>query len=271
MSNTITNTPDLPFVLRHAPSTFGELVFADLAVRQRLALYASNQLHGNVILHGPVGTAKSATALTIVRDRRAMSGDGGPYVHHYLGGALTSGLGQLLGSLNLMLMSEKDPRPYIVIDEADQLSRAQQQTLRHMLDTTRDLRLIMTTNAISAVDGALQDRCECVPMTAPQPSDWLQRARDILAAEGIVLPNAALLPILAATKNARSVLRELEVVVVQHGMAAGATVGVQATPPLLPSLSVVPGNTQVSSAGFTIGNMPHLTVLPAHTALKPSA
>lgn len=265
MSN---NTPNQPFARRHAPTTFHDLVFADPAVRQRLALYAGNHLHGSVILHGPYGTAKSATALAIVHDRRALHGDTGPYVHHYLGAALGSSLGAVLGSLNLMLMGDNDPRPYIVIDEADQLSRTQQHALRHLLDTTPDLRLMMTTNAISAIDGGLQSRCECVPMLPPQPADWLPRARNILAAEGIVLPNAALLQLLAVTTDARSVMRELEALVVQHAMGANVAVGPQAASPPSPRLSVLPGSAGASSALGTI-SAPHFTLLPAQSPHKP--
>lgn len=266
MSN---HTPNLPFARRHAPTNFDDLVFADPAVRQRLALYVGNHLHGSVTLHGPYGTAKSATALTIVRDRRAISGDHGPYVHHYLGAALGNRLGEVLGSLNLMLVGENDPRPYIVIDEADQLSRAQQQALRHMLDTTPDLRLMMTTNAISAIDGGLQSRCECVPMLPPQPADWLPRARHILAAEGIFLPNAALLQLLAVTTDARSVMRELEALVVQHAMGANVDVSARAASPSLPRLSVLPGSAGASSPLGTT-SAPHFTLASAQPPLKPS-
>jgi replication-associated recombination protein RarA len=266
MSNTIIN---LPFTRRHAPTNFDHLVFADPPVRQRLELYASNLLHGSIILHGPYGTAKSVTALTVVRDRRVISGDTGPYVHHYLGAALNNGLGQVLGSLNLMLAVENDPRPYVVIDELDQLSRAQQQTLRHMLDTTPDLRLLMTTNAISAIDGGLQSRCECIPMLPPQPSDWLPRARDMLAVEGVALPNAALLQLLAVTTDARSVMRELEALVVQHAMGANVAVSPQAAPRPSPKMSVLPGSALASSLQHTT-SAPHFTLLPGQPPLKPS-
>lgn len=268
MSN---NASHLPFTRRHAPTTFDDLVFADPAVRQRLALYAHHHLHGSVILHGPYGTAKSATALTIVRDRRAISGDHGPYIHHYLGAALGNRLGEVLGSLNLMLMGENDPRPYIVIDEADQLSRAQQHALRHMLDTVSSLRVLMTTNAISAIDGGLQSRCECVSMRPPQPADWLPRARGILAAEGIVLPNAALLQLLAVTTDARSVMRELEALVVQHeANASSAQVAAPSTPSRGPSMVVLPGGQQASSSAGQDQNVPRHTLLQAHPPHAPN-
>ena len=272
MSTTITNALTRPFAQRHAPTTFGELVFADPAVQQRLALYASYRLHGSIILHGPYGTAKSATALTIVRDRRSMNGDHGRYWHHYLGAALDRGLGPLLGSLNMMLLCENDPRPYIVIDEADQLPRRNQHELRHLLDTTPDLRVIMTTNVISAIDGGLQSRSECVPMLPPKHADWLPRAHDILADEGIALPNAALLQLLAATTDARSVLRELEALVAQSGAGTGtsATMVTQPVPPSSPGLSVMPGNAQVSGNGIAAANPAHLTVLPTQPPVAPS-
>jgi replication-associated recombination protein RarA len=265
-----TKISTLPFTLRHAPTTFSDLVFTDPLVQQRLALYAGNQLHGSVILHGPYGTAKSVTALTVVRDRRAASGDDGPYVHHYLGAALASGLETILGSLNLMLTGENDLRPYVVIDEVDQLSRSKQQELRHMLDTVPSLRLLMTTNAISAIDGGLQSRCDCVPMLPPQPADWLQRARSILAAEGIALPDAALVQLLAVTTDARSVMRELEALVVQHALEANAAPSPQVALPRSPRLSVLPGGTQSSSSQHT-ASATHFALLPTQPPRKPGA
>ncbi len=269
MSATIAGAFGAPFLQRHEPRTFGDLVFANSNAQQRLGMYAVSQLHHSIILYGPYGTAKSTTAKVIVQDRRALCSVTGPYIHHYSGAYLAKNFGTLLGSLNLMLVSEPDPHPYIIIDEADQLPVALQQNLRHLLSTMPDLRLIMTTNAVAKIDGGIQSRCDCVAMLPATPADWLWRARAILATEGVNVAQDALLRLLATAGDVRDMLRDLEALVVLRRLALPNAPLVQAPQSpapasvhAAPALTVVPGNAQVIGGSLNSGNAPGLTVLP---------
>ena len=272
MSGHTGNAIALSFNERHAPKGFNDLVFADSRVQQRLALYAGNLLHRSIVLHGPYGTAKSVTAMTIVHERRQQYGLLGPYVHRYSGAWLGMNFGALLGSVNLMLVSEPAPFPYVIIDEADQLPKARQQELRDLLSTVPSLRVILTTNSIAAIDGGVRSRCECISMLPATPLDWLPRAQAILADEGVSLPNQVLLQLLVTTSDVRDLLGELEALVVQHRIARPPGPTTQpAVPPTtqapvsmsitMPTLTVVPGNALVTSGSWTGGSAPALTIL----------
>lgn len=258
MSGITSNITSAPFAQRHAPITFADLVFADPHVEQRLSLYAQGHLHNSLILHGPFGTAKSVTAQIIVNERRARAGATGPYIHVYSGAALDSRFQMLVNSVSLMLSTEPDPRPYVVIDEADQLSRPNQLQLRHLLSTMADLRVIMTTNSISAVDGGVQSRCDCLQILPATPGDWLRRAEIILAREGVTVPRNSLTRLLGTTNDVRAMLRNIEALVLQSRMS-GSQLGqpISAAP-----LTVVPGNAQVTGAATSSFSLSGLTVLP---------
>ena len=265
----MSNATNMFFADRHAPKTFADLVFQDPNAHQRLALYASGDLHNSLILHGPYGTAKSTTALTIVADRRLRAGCSGSYVHHLCAGDLGNSLKLVLNSVAIMLATEPDPFPYVIVDEIDQLSKQAQLQLRHHLSTLKDLRLIMTTNDIARVDGGVQSRCDCIQLLPPSSSDWAPRVQAILASEGIHLPLANVVTLISGVTDIRSILRRLEVLVIKQGTQAtslslgGFAPGMPAVSPInLPPFTLVAGKglAKTSSAN---NSPPNITILPA--------
>ena len=117
-----TNTP-LPFEERHKPQRFTDLVFAHDAVRQKLALYAQYQMHGNLLLHGAYGTAKSVTARVIVQERLIACGipDGNLAQVHAL--AIKGNVKQVENHINLLLATNwADAHPYLVAREESDFS-----------------------------------------------------------------------------------------------------------------------------------------------------
>ena len=55
----------MDFMKKYAPKTLTDLVFVDDATKRRIEHYAMGQRSGNIVLHGPHGTAKSTTARMI--------------------------------------------------------------------------------------------------------------------------------------------------------------------------------------------------------------
>jgi len=259
-----TNSNAATFAARHAPKSFGDLVFKNANVQQRLTLYATHNLHDSLVLYGPYGTAKSTAALTIIAERRALAGCIGRYLHHYQGGQLGNSLTSVLNSISMMLALEPDPCPYVLIDEADQLGKQAQLELRHMLSTMPYLRVIMTTNHISKVDGGVQSRCDCIELLPPDSADWAPRAQAILANEGVVLPLPNVQSLIAGMTDVRRILRTLEMLVVKHGMqGAQALNATAAAPPINPAtLTLVPGNVLVQTGSNIGAPPPNISVFP---------
>ena len=219
---------------KHKPQRFTDLVLAHDAVRQKLALYAQYQMHGNLLLHGPYGTAKSVTARVIVQERLIACGipDGNLALVHAL--AIKSNVMQVENHINLLLTTNwADRHPYLVVDEIDQLTALEQKQLRAVLDTYTVVKLIGTTNHLHDVDGGLCSRSDCVSVMPPAAQDWLSRARQILAAENVVVADAALLAVLGLSQDARELMRKLEEIVIR-------TRNRQAQAVVAPVVSLVP-------------------------------
>lgn len=261
MSSTTGNTNNVTFAQRHAPKSFGDLVFEDVLAQQRLALYAANHLHNSVLLHGPYGTAKTTTALTIISDRRRLTGCHGHYLHQYSGGDLAGSLKPVLNSLSMMLSLDPDPHPYVLIDEADKLTKSGQLEMRQLLSTMPYLRVILTTNEIAKVDGGVQSRCDCIQLLPPTTDDWAPSAQAWLANEGVSLPVRAVQQLINGATDIRRILRTLEAFVVQSRLATGQAAPLATSPFAAPALSVLQGNGLVAGSGLNGGNGPNLTVL----------
>lgn len=101
--------------------------------------------------------------------------------------------------------------PYAVIEEIDQLSPKLQRKLRATVDTYAHGKVIMTTNNVHAVDGPLLDRCDVMEMPAANTDQWMDRARDIFAKEGVSITDAQLGKLLATCNGSiRDLMRTLE-------------------------------------------------------------
>lgn len=256
----------LPFAERYAPKTLADVVFTNPDVKARLALYASGRMQGSILLHGPFGTGKSATALAIVHQRRTSAGCDGPYVYRYSGADLDSEGKTLLNSLGMACVTDAGWSPYLIVDEIDQLSKRGQAHLAHLLDTVQQLRLIMTTNNIAAVDGKLQSRSDCIFVAPATPNDWLPRVQGILRNEGVHISDASALALVGQAQDARRIMRALEAFIAHHGDASGlpALPGQPAMPIVgPPSLTVVPGNTMVSAHSMNLPMTTSFRVLGA--------
>lgn len=267
MSQTINSL--LPFEERHRPQRFSELVFANPLVAQHLEYYAQYQVHGNLLLYGPYGTAKSSTALMIVRERLIACG----MLQHHVAKAHAQDLKGKVWTLEanietLLFVNNADPHPYVIIDEIDQLSAKEQWQLRALLDKYAAVKIIATTNNLSDVDGGIRSRCDCLHVGMPQPQDWLSRAQQILALEGVQVNSQALLAVLNTTTDARDVMRALErLVLASHRktnttvMAPVVTLAVHTAPKATVPNAVVPntaaaGTTAPNSVGQSTANTP---------------
>ena len=235
---------------KHKPQRFTDLVFAHDAVRQQLKFYAQYEKHGNLLLHGPYGTAKSVTARVIVQERLIACGipDGNQALVHAL--AIKSNVKQVEDHINLLLTTNwADRHPYLVVDEIDQLTAVEQKQLRAVLDTYTVVKLIGTTNHLHDVDGGLRSRSDCVSVMPPAAQDWLSRAQQMLAAENVVVADAALLAVLGLSQDARELMRKLEEIVIRMRqkqtqalvapvMSLAPSVALNAVTPVMPIAAV---------------------------------
>lgn len=168
------------FYDRQKPKTLDEIVI-DKGKRERLRKYAEGKIRGNVILHGPYGTGKTAAAEIIANIRS-------PGEAQVLDGARVTDadFDKIDGWLGWS-RAKHNEHPMVVINEVDKLSPKLQQRLRAMIEEDREVKpdFVMTTNNRHLVDGALRSRSREIEFPNPIPAEWVNRAQQILEAEGV--------------------------------------------------------------------------------------
>lgn len=177
------------FDTKHAPKVFGELVFANDAAREICEGYVRHRPHKHLMLWGPAGTGKTATARVIVQSRyRTAQFFGAPI--EYNGADFTKDtFDKLYGDLNYLSFQTNDPM--VVINEFDEMNRDLQAKFRAWMDKWPMMKFVVTTNEKPGVHGVTQkimpsllSRFTRVELSPPSLDDWLPRAQSILAAEG---------------------------------------------------------------------------------------
>ena len=165
------------------PRTVEDIVFVDAYTEKRIKQYADGRRKHNIILHGPMGTGKSATAKVIADSVRK--------------NVLFEYPTQVYNGANFddttLKKIERDfdfqrnaDAAYVVIDEVDRLTATQQVKLRAFLDSTKIGNVIMTTNNIHNIDGPLADRCDVIEFLAIDAQKWRVRVEQWLREEGVV-------------------------------------------------------------------------------------
>lgn len=197
----------------YKPATFDDLIFESDIARKLLQKYADGTLQGNLLLHGPYGSSKSTVAKFIAEQQNERSNSPFSAPVTVINGADDSEKPRKLieSSWNL----HPDSFAYVVIDEFDLLSGKQQGKVRKLLDEREDTKgLILTTNHISKIDGALRSRFREIEMPALSPEKLLPMCKRILHAANIRLADAAIIDLIQFENgDIRKVLRQIEAVV----------------------------------------------------------
>jgi DNA polymerase III delta prime subunit len=173
----------MTFMKKYAPTTLDDLVFVDEDAKTRVEQYASGKRNGNIVLHGPKGTAKSTTARIIAEARLKDADCDNSYSVYHAKNITESTIDALWNDYHLQRLGG-NTEPYVVIEEADQMSKSLQQKLRASLDETDYGHVILTTNHIHNLDEPLVDRCDDIEMPMANTDAWLDAAAEILKAEG---------------------------------------------------------------------------------------
>ena len=200
----------MSFMNKHAPKSVEDLVFADDDTRIRAEQYAKGKRFGNIVLHGPMGTAKSTTARIITESKIAAAGSEWDYpVHH--GSTMTAADIDRLEQDWIWQTAQGIKEPFTVIEEADQLSLANQRRLRGVMDEWELGKVIMTTNHIHNLDKPLVDRCDDIKMPMANTDAWRETAAEILASEGVDITEEQLSDLLGSCNGSiRDLMRGLE-------------------------------------------------------------
>lgn len=202
--------------INNKPTSVDDLILNDAHTTKRVGQYASGKRHGNIILHGPKGTGKSATAEVIATTRSNAAQSTYPVPIYNGANVDEHTLQRIYNDWNWQRINGVQ-HPYVVIDEVDKLSVSLQQKLRAVLDSTELGNVIMTTNHIHKVDEPLVDRCDDIEMPPINVEDWYDKAVEWLNDEGIQVNEDVLREVLSTNNGTiRDLKRTVEDIVCEH-------------------------------------------------------
>jgi replication factor C subunit 3/5 len=204
---------------QHKPQTAGELVIEDPNTLQRIADYADGLRTGHMLMHGPRGTGKSATADVIAKSR--IDPDYLPFFKPYEGSKMScSDVEGILKDWNWQRLGGECP--VTVINEIDLLAPATLERLKSFMDEYGHLgQIVATTNNQHKLSAPLRDRFDIIEMPAISPQGFEKRIRETLDADGVSFDETKLRDMLATTDGSwRGALSVREDIIVASKRAA---------------------------------------------------
>lgn len=185
--------------IKYAPNNLDEVIFPSTAVQRRIMGYATGQLSGHIILHGPNGTGKTTVANLLVKEL----GNGQPYVDR-------RDVDELLANPDLkmylkqgaafsaMTVSEK---LFLVLNEFDN-AKKNLSKFWTALDACGDgVMAVITTNEPMDIHKSIRSRCDVIEFPGITATAALERVQYCLKAEGLDLPDPQVLHYLKAYEH----------------------------------------------------------------------
>ena len=164
------------------PKSLNDMVFNDTATEHRVRQYATGKRAGNIILNGPKGTGKTTAAKQIVQTifDAHDNPNAVPEFHATQFVKVKDMESRIYGEWILQRACGVK-NPYVIINEADQLSQEKLRHIRGMIDETEIGQFIFTTNNIHAFDEPLLDRCDDIEMPPIDIDAWRSKVYEWLA------------------------------------------------------------------------------------------
>jgi replication-associated recombination protein RarA len=199
---------------KYAPTTLNDVVFSDAVTQMRVMAYANGGISGHVILYGPNGTGKSTVAKLLPF---SISGEQAEVESKSLDEllAMKDLKGYLVQAASFARIFRQS-KYYLVYDEADTCKGNMAKFWTAVDHCGDEIMIIFTTNNPMAIPASIRSRADEIAFPALTPQQFLNRAKQILQAEGVTLPNRDVLHYLSDTNNSedlRKYCRKLDEII----------------------------------------------------------
>ena len=168
---------------KHRPKTLDDYVWKDQGLRKIVERWIEEPLNmGNLILAGPWGTGKTTLALMFQELLNLETTD-------FL--FINSGLKGGIETIRQDIVNHCESAGWggikiVVLDEADNLSHAAQESLKGVMDQYAEYtRFVFTTNRLTRISGGLQSRCTVVTIEQMNQDEFTDRIVQIAQEEGV--------------------------------------------------------------------------------------
>ena len=215
----------MSFEQKYHPTKISDVVFPDAHGERIIQGYMNAQKYEPLLLHGAWGSGKTTLAKLVPPAYEENFPENPNVQVGYVDVTLIEGgssdradvgMKRLKNKTGLVSANRSD-KHYVIIDEAELLSKQYQRALRSLMTARPYVLFILTTNYINEIDEGLRSRCEKVPLDPAPAERWMDRAKLILNQENIIIPDEKLLALLKAHEgDNRDILRALENTVLQY-------------------------------------------------------
>ena len=177
--------------IKYAPNDLDELIYPNIGVERRVKGYASKQLEGHIILHGPNGTGKTTLANLLVKQ----IGNQNPEVERkeadeFLAQPDLKKYLKQAAAYAAMTTSEKF---FLILNEFDYSKKNLNKFWTALDACGGGVMAIITTNQPMDVHPSVRSRCDVIEMPGVCSEAALQRIQYCLSMEGVNLPDAQVL------------------------------------------------------------------------------
>jgi replication-associated recombination protein RarA len=177
--------------IKYAPKKLDEVIYPNVGVERRINGYATKQLEGHIILHGPNGTGKTSLANLLVKE----IGNQHPEIERKDADELLAqpDLKKYLKQAAAYAAMTTSEKFFLILNEFD-YSKKNLNKFWTALDACGDgVMAIITTNQPMDVHASIRSRCDVIEMPGVCAEAALQRIQYCLSMEGVNLPDAQVL------------------------------------------------------------------------------
>ena len=177
--------------IKYAPNDLDELIYQNIGVERRVKGYASKQLEGHIILHGPNGTGKTTLANLLVKQ----IGNQNPEVERKEADEFLAqpDLKKSLKQASAYAAMTTSEKFFLILNEFDYSKKNLNKFWTALDACGSGVMAIITTNQPMDVHPSIRSRCDVIEMPGVCAEAALQRIQYCLSMEGVNLPDAQVL------------------------------------------------------------------------------
>ena len=177
--------------IKYAPNDLDELIYPNIGVERRVKGYASKQLEGHIILHGPNGTGKTTLANLLVKQ----IGNQNPEVERKEADEFLAqpDLKKYLKQASAYAAMTTSEKFFLILNEFDYSKKNLNKFWTALDACGSGVMAIINTNQPMDVHPSVRSRCDVIEMPGVYAEAALQRIQYCLSMEGVNLPDAQVL------------------------------------------------------------------------------